>query len=1293
MKRLVKQAFCALSIFLFNSCWAQAEYADPIIGLIFPGIGIEYVDRLPDGHLRKNKPRYGKFDWRPKESAHFIIYTYGNDELANFFLNEAEKVYAEFCVKPGVCYSADKFKIEIHSSARDFEETNLIFGLVPKGLGGRTEMIKRKRVTVAFRDSVVGFRRLLRHELAHRYHAELIKLSLFDLINGKDIPSWFIEGAAEHLSHKWDAAGELAIRDAYINDYLARPSDEMSWWSNGLVYKQGEFVLHYLAKKYQDKGDVVSAIFKESKELKFEEAFYKVIGKTLEEFDDELRQYIESRYYQIRAKTDIVGETKELDEAVLLAVNKESFVTRKNVFGRNRLSVNWTDGDRVYSKKLADDVRIKTVSIRGFGLEIEPEFGYQEQGASFASADVVVYAVDIGGKDAIISQQFSFDKKNKEFILGDKEIYRPEGIRDIQYPVVIGKDKIAFVGRKDVFAEIYVFDKSSNKLAQLTSARRTYRGLSYSEKLNLLVTSVENEISQSYDLAVYDLRKNDDFRLLAQTDENEFSAEFSPDGEKLLYVSDKGLVHNIYLYDFNRKENVQLTDVKIGVFRPHWFGGEGMLFNAFSEGRLFVKGAPVNISAEEVKFSSGADNNYPAGAVAENGLLIKKFSSYLPESEELSVFEAIASSDGTKALFLANKKLSMEKLKRGESEIEFYLADSASTETLKFTIEEFKRLEEFGKVEFLAGSNILLQKDITLIQQKKEGNSYYETEFDYKESYVYDWKSEKLYELEIEQPINLFGCPPTIFKISPESRYLAWTECTWNENSRIMIYDSLEKKKSELNAELYKVFDFEFTAGGELFVFDQYRTFRVSRIRAATNSQSVWNIESPDLTESENGLAWYPLPDGERIFFLSYREEQKSHELLMLDTRFSSASVISRNIPIIKQAAVMEDKFLVETVNQFGLKRILTVDKSGKVEIQDEALYYAVRRSSFSDAERNLLSRQELDASRKIKNKEKKLDRFPRLYDKHGAAVIGVNSRGGAGGFVVLEMVALDELNNKAVVANLFLQRFNQGFADVSYYNFTTGRSLNLNYWNFDANRQRLDVGIFQNIFIHPLINWDITLKEEYVSLNGNLLTQWWRTKLETTFSLDTTISDWHGPHSGFAVFSRMAVGLDNWSRYQGADANLDVRYYCPFTKRSGLAFKLAGGYSFGPTSTVFVWGGNSTFRGVPLFSQSGNAYALNSSELRFPMLDLVGAKISGPVDEAFQYLIRYFDVRGGLYNDVGDIWHTKKSVFGQEREKFKIQQSAGIFVNVPTAFGLNLRFNKGYVGEKGWNFWLGYNW
>src|SRR3989338_6282332 len=122
-----------------------------------------------------------------------------------------------------------------------------------------------------------------------------------------------------------------------------------------------------------------------------------------------------------------------------------------------------------------------------------------------------------------------------------------------------------------------------------------------------------------------------------------------------------------------------------------------MLFNAFSEGRLFVKGAPVNISAEEVKFSSGADNNYPAGAVAENGLLIKKFSSYLPESEELSVFEAIASSDGTKALFLANKKLSDRKLKRGESEIEFYLADSALTETLKFTIEEFKRLEEFGK--------------------------------------------------------------------------------------------------------------------------------------------------------------------------------------------------------------------------------------------------------------------------------------------------------------------------------------------------------------------------------------------------------------------------------------------------------------------------------------------------------------------------------------------------------------------------------------------------------------------
>jgi len=92
--------------------------------------------------------------------------------------------------------------------------------------------------------------------------------------------------------------------------------------------------------------------------------------------------------------------------------------------------------------------------------------------------------------------------------------------------------------------------------------------------------------------------------------------------------------------------------------------------------------------------------------------------------------------------------------------------------------------------------------------------------------------------------------------------------------------------------------------------------------------------------------------------------------------------------------------------------------------------------------------------------------------------------------------------------------------------------------------------------------------------------------------------------------------------------------------------------------------------------------------------LDFVGAKLSGPLDGAFQFFLRYVDIRGGLYNDVGDMWYPEGTppVF-LGHNGMKLKHSAGYFFNVPTIFGINLRFSKGLFGKKGFDFWFGYNW
>ena len=128
-------------------------------------------------------------------------------------------------------------------------------------------------------------------------------------------------------------------------------------------------------------------------------------------------------------------------------------------------------------------------------------------------------------------------------------------------------------------------------------------------------------------------------------------------------------------------------------------------------------------------------------------------------------------------------------------------------------------------------------------------------------------------------------------------------------------------------------------------------------------------------------------------------------------------------------------------------------------------------------------------------------------------------------------------------------------------------------------------------------------------------------------------------------------------------------------------------GTSIGNYPTTYFIGGNISFRGVPFDGLEGNNYWVVSEDLRLPYFDVLGAKLPDPVDMVLGPFFRFFDVRGGLYFDIGQVW------FKKHDDISKIKYSFGIFANIPTIFAMTLRFSKGLVGQKGYNFWFGYNW
>ncbi|MFH1016685.1 MAG: hypothetical protein V1798_00720 [Pseudomonadota bacterium] len=192
--------------------------------------------------------------------------------------------------------------------------------------------------------------------------------------------------------------------------------------------------------------------------------------------------------------------------------------------------------------------------------------------------------------------------------------------------------------------------------------------------------------------------------------------------------------------------------------------------------------------------------------------------------------------------------------------------------------------------------------------------------------------------------------------------------------------------------------------------------------------------------------------------------------------------------------------------------------------------------------------------------------------------------------------------------------------------------------------------------------------------------------KAGLAYAYDVTVWDSHGPVTGSRFYIQGSAGADpQHHSLANLDANLDYRLYTQVVGRFGFAHRIVAGTSQGDLPDVFLMGGNLSFRGVGFEELRGQNYWVFSEDMRIPLFDFLGAKLFDPLDQILGFFTRYFDVRGGIYTDVGQVWFNGKYAHPV--------YSVGYFVNVPTIFGLQFRFSQGFAGKTGFSFWAGVNW
>ncbi|MFA6541513.1 MAG: biopolymer transporter Tol [Bacteroidota bacterium] len=539
-----------------------------ILGIVMIQFGFSQ-----EGNFGKNKVQYKPFNWSYIQTDHFDIYFYdGGVKIANFTAVAAESAYAS--ISKSFRYQLNnRIPIMVYNSHNDFQQTNIVGEYLEEGIGGVTELFKN-RVVLPFEGNYRQFRHVIHHELVHAVLNDMFYGGSIQSIISNNIqiqlPMWMNEGIAEYEALKWDVNSDMFLRDATINTYLP-PIDYLSGY---FAYRGGQSVWYYIANKYGEQK-IAEILHRIKGSRNVDAGFKSAIGLSVSELSERWQKEQKVIYWPDVAKreepadfaTRITNHTKEnnfynTSPAISPQGDKIAFISdREDYFDVYVIS---TIDNKV--KKIVDGQRTKNFEELHL---LTPGMSWSPDGKRIA------LAVKSGDQDAIyLIDVASGDEEKLEFNL--------DGIFSVDWSKQ--GDKIAFIGNTSYQSDVYIYDLASKKLTNLTDdvfsdadpvfspdGKSLYFASDRRDFVTPLMRPEDFRISRfdysQLDIYSIDLSSRTMKRVIDFNNSDETSPVLSPDGKRMLYVSDRSGIANVYERDFETGKDRPITNSITGVYQ------------------------------------------------------------------------------------------------------------------------------------------------------------------------------------------------------------------------------------------------------------------------------------------------------------------------------------------------------------------------------------------------------------------------------------------------------------------------------------------------------------------------------------------------------------------------------------------------------------------------------------------------------------------------------------------------------------------------------------------------------
>lgn len=520
----------------------------------------------------KNKVQYKKFDWSYIQTNHFdVYYSQGGYELAEYTAEALEASYTS--LKKLIKYDINnRVSVVIYNSHNDWQQTNVITEYLEEGIQGVTELFKN-RIVVPFEGDYRLLRHVIHHELTHAVINDMFYGgSIQSLISSRmpvQLPLWLNEGLAEYASVGWNVNADMFIRDATIQNYLP----PIEYLYGIFAYQGGNALWNYIATKYGEPkiGEILNRI-KGTRSV--EQGFKSTIGLSLKELSERWQKEQKMMYWPDIAKREepvdfsrrLTDHTKDenfynTSPSISPQGDKIAFISDRNdyfdVFLMSAL-----DGS-VLEKVVSGQ---RTKNFEELHL-LTPGISWSPDGRKIA------LAVKAGERDALVVIDVeSGDQQKFEFDL--------DGIFSVDWSRT--GDEIAFVGVKAPQSDIYMYDLQTKELTNLTNDIFSDFDPSFSPDGKAVYFSSDRQdfldssmLPAGFKMYDFESKQRDLYSINVETrvirrvtnfdDSDEGSPLASPEGKKLLYISDRNGISNIYEYDLAANTDRPITNSLSGI--------------------------------------------------------------------------------------------------------------------------------------------------------------------------------------------------------------------------------------------------------------------------------------------------------------------------------------------------------------------------------------------------------------------------------------------------------------------------------------------------------------------------------------------------------------------------------------------------------------------------------------------------------------------------------------------------------------------------------------------------------